>query len=289
MSGFGDKLRAEREARQRSIEEISAATGIPQVYFEALEREEFHALPGRAFGKLYIRACAEELGFDPLPLIEEYERTRRAALGGAPAPLQEPDGPRRAETAIERWRQQLAGRKKPHSRVSRQRSEPAGGVEPLSIVTHVAGLPTEQPLDTEQPAAVLSDLVPNEETHREGEQEISPPMAVTARRMRPALAALVFLGLFGVAAIVVFTFTRRPIEATDPADRGSAPPTAVPAAAPDIFPGAEITRSPIETLPRPVRRPPHAGLPTSSASASRMSIPESGVGRRVAQRRLLEP
>ena len=291
MSGFGEKLRAEREARQRSLEEISTATGIYQAYIEALEREDFHALPGRAFGKLYIRACAEELGFDPLPLIEEYDRTRRATLDGAPAPLQEPDGPRRAEAAIECWRQQLAGRKKPRTRVSCQPSEPAGGVEPLSTVTHVPELPSEQPLNTELPAAVLPDLVPNEETHREGESEISPPMAVAARRTRPALAALVFLGLFGVAATVVFTLTRRTIEATDLADRVSAPSAAVPAAAPNISPGAgpEITRRPIETLPRPVRRPSPAGLPVSSASPSLMSIPESGVGRRVAQRRLLEP
>jgi len=276
MSGFGDKLRAEREMRQRSIEEISTATGIYQAYLEALEKEEFYALPGRAFGKLYIRACADALGVDPRPLIEEYDRARGAALGGTPAPREEPAGPRRAETAIEDWRHQLAEQRKARSRASLQRSEPANGVVPPATVPHTAEPPSEESLHTHPP---------------EGESENSPTMAVAARGMRPAVAALVFLGLFGVAAIVYFTFTRRVIEATADADRVSALPGPGPAAASSVSAGAvpEIARPPIKTQPRAIRPPPSTVLAASPATPSRMSIPDSGVGRHVAQRRLLEP
>ncbi len=76
MLTFGEKLKHERERRNQAIEDIASTTSIGPSYLEALERNEFDALPGGAFGKLYIRAYAEVLGFDPQPLIDEYERER---------------------------------------------------------------------------------------------------------------------------------------------------------------------------------------------------------------------
>lgn len=61
-----------------SLQEISDATRIQISYLEALERDEFAALPGRAYGKFYIRAYADVLGFDPSPLIGEYDRESAA-------------------------------------------------------------------------------------------------------------------------------------------------------------------------------------------------------------------
>jgi len=78
MSSFGEKLRRERESHDMAIEEISTATGIGLSYLEALERNEFESLPGRAFGKLYIRAYAEVLKFDPRPLLADYDREQQA-------------------------------------------------------------------------------------------------------------------------------------------------------------------------------------------------------------------
>ena len=46
MSGFGENLRREREARQISLEEISAASKISVRLLRAIEAEEFHRLPG---------------------------------------------------------------------------------------------------------------------------------------------------------------------------------------------------------------------------------------------------
>ena len=86
MPGFGEKLRSEREARRVTIERIADETGIQRDYFEALESDAFDSLPGRSFGKLYIRAYARMLGVDPQPWIEDYDRelrSRAASTTGA--------------------------------------------------------------------------------------------------------------------------------------------------------------------------------------------------------------
>src|SRR6185436_3153587 len=85
MGSFGDRLRDEREARRATIEDVSGRTGIRLDYLQALENGRFAALPGRAFGKMYIRAYGEILGFDPRALIEQYDRERAEWDRNAPA------------------------------------------------------------------------------------------------------------------------------------------------------------------------------------------------------------
>ncbi len=113
MLTFGEKLKHERERRNQAIEDIASTTSIGPSYLEALERNEFDALPGGAFGKLYIRAYAEVLGFDPQPLIEEYERerlTRRRAARklGEAAKAESAEAERRTEQEAVRKVEQAA-------------------------------------------------------------------------------------------------------------------------------------------------------------------------------------
>ncbi len=77
MESFGQKLRRERESREKPLEEIAGTTKIRLRFLEALETDEFDELPGPAFGKFFIRAYAEVLDLDPEPLIAEYEQERR--------------------------------------------------------------------------------------------------------------------------------------------------------------------------------------------------------------------
>jgi transcriptional regulator with XRE-family HTH domain len=106
MSGFGERLRRERESRNATIEEIAAASGIGRSYLEALEQDDFPSLPGPAFGKLYIRAYAEVLGFDPQPWIDDYDRERRTAVAASAEPASpEPARPRPVGDAVARWRE----------------------------------------------------------------------------------------------------------------------------------------------------------------------------------------
>ena len=77
MASVGERIRHERESRNTTLDDMAVATGIGQSYLESLEKGEYHELPGPAFGKLYIRAYAEVLGFDPQPWIDDYEREHR--------------------------------------------------------------------------------------------------------------------------------------------------------------------------------------------------------------------
>ena len=110
---IGEKLRGEREARNITIDQISAATGIGRAYLEDLERDAFKALPGRA--KFYIRAYAQTLGFDPQKMIDQYDREQEALRPGQAGPAEpERAAPRPVEAAIARWRKTaLAAHGKP--------------------------------------------------------------------------------------------------------------------------------------------------------------------------------
>lgn len=78
MPTFGNRLRHERESRNTRIQDLSRRTRIGLHYLEALENNDFSALPGpRGFAKLYIRAYGDVLGFDPASLIEAFEQERR--------------------------------------------------------------------------------------------------------------------------------------------------------------------------------------------------------------------
>ena len=78
MLTFGHRLRYERESRNIRIQDVSERTHIGLRYLEALENNDFDALPGpRGFAKLYIRAYAEVLDFDPQSLIDAFEKEWR--------------------------------------------------------------------------------------------------------------------------------------------------------------------------------------------------------------------
>lgn len=110
MESFGERLRHERETRNTTIEEIAAATGIHRGFLEALETNDFQSLPGRAFGKFYLRAYAEILDFDPEPLIVHYDRERRREPPEAYE--RPPDEPtlRKVEASLAKWRAERLSR-----------------------------------------------------------------------------------------------------------------------------------------------------------------------------------
>ena len=105
MPSFGESLKHEREARLATVEDVASATGIDLAYLEALERNDVGSLPGRAFGMLYIRAYADMLGFDPKPLIEEYERENPRSAG-ADAASPSTAEPGRMRAAIAAWKEE---------------------------------------------------------------------------------------------------------------------------------------------------------------------------------------
>lgn len=72
-SGFGERLKRDRELRGVSRDEITAATRISPRFLEALENEQWERLPGGVFNRGFLRAVARFLGLDEDDLIAQYD------------------------------------------------------------------------------------------------------------------------------------------------------------------------------------------------------------------------
>ena len=72
MSGFGEKLKHEREAQRTSLEEISAATKISVRLLQAIETEDFDRLPGGIFNVNFVRQYARHLHLDEEQVVGEF-------------------------------------------------------------------------------------------------------------------------------------------------------------------------------------------------------------------------
>jgi cytoskeleton protein RodZ len=70
---FGERLKRERELREVSLEEITAATRIAPRFLEALENEEWDQLPGGVFNRGFVRSVARYLGLNEEALLGEYD------------------------------------------------------------------------------------------------------------------------------------------------------------------------------------------------------------------------
>ena len=84
MTGFGEKMRREREMRGVSLEEISESTKIGTRSLRALEQEDFEKLPGGIFNKGFVRAYSRFLGLDEDQAVTDFDmawKEHQAAKG----------------------------------------------------------------------------------------------------------------------------------------------------------------------------------------------------------------
>lgn len=248
MHGPGESLRQEREARGKTLEEMAEATGIRLPLLTALEQEAFDSLPGRGFGKLYIRAYAEVLGFDPRPVIEAYDRA--VPIQEAEATTSAPAGaPRPGKAALARWRQELMTR----------RAE-AGLSEEPEEETFDEGMEQEfEPEPIEKPAPVEA-VVPFR----------------SARSWRWPVASLLLVVVLPLMAYLV-SMRLKPDPPLAAARREPVPAEAI-APPPSLPPPSQDAEAP-RTLPR-------APTPVREPVASSLEVAESGVGLRLVGTRL---
>lgn len=71
---LGDWLRAARESRGESLEDVAKVTRIGRGYLEAIERGELHKLPSEAYAKGFVRLYANHLGLpadEALSMLQE--------------------------------------------------------------------------------------------------------------------------------------------------------------------------------------------------------------------------
>ena len=264
-------MRREREARDTSIEALSAASGIGQSYLEALEQGEIDALPGPAFGKLYIRAYAEVLGFDPQPWIDDYDRERRLLQGDArePAPRASAES-RPVAAAIARWkesrgadRSETVPEETPEA-VVEPAPEPVVELPPEPAAEPVAE-PIAEPAVAPAPARAVVAAPPHRPTPK--------------RRLVPAL--VVFL-LVAVASWMCLA--RRP--RVVPVPESQAPQAESPS--PVLRPPGPVPPEPAppaRVAPK-VASPKKAAAPERQSNLAALSVIESGTGRRVVDSRL---
>jgi cytoskeletal protein RodZ len=320
---FGEKLRRERESRNTSIEEIAERTKIALRFLQALERDEFDELPGRAFGKFYIRAYAEVLRFDPEPLIAEYDREQAVANGSAvETAALEPAKPRRMEAQIARWREARNSRQRtPTEEVeepepAEEASEEAARIDAdrATIVQEIEAdedpTPTEEqarePAADESAHATVFDQEPDVGVARYDEAaalasilgaQVSNPESRIRRRN--IWAVVVVLGLV-VAFTWAFIALSEPREGA--AEDGQSVTTVEsrgPATSGSLATDEATTNavgepeSVVPPAPRPTVDPPRAAPESATRNSAdstpppaRLTVSESGVGRRIVNRSL---
>jgi len=103
--GIGPTLREARNRRKVELSAVEAATKIRVRYLQAIENEEWDALPGGAYTRGFIRAYASYLGLDGDRLAEDYRRASEPS-GGERVPKRVEPVP----TGARRPRSRLSGR-----------------------------------------------------------------------------------------------------------------------------------------------------------------------------------
>ena len=71
---IGAALKAARESRGLSVEDVAAATRIRASIIRSIEKDDFSACGGDVYARGHLRVIAQLVGTDPRPLVEEFDR-----------------------------------------------------------------------------------------------------------------------------------------------------------------------------------------------------------------------
>jgi cytoskeletal protein RodZ len=85
MGELGELLRETRESKGISLAEVEEVTRIRQQFLQALEEEDFAALPGEVFTRGFLRNYAMYLGLDPQQVVAMRGGQKVSADGRGPA------------------------------------------------------------------------------------------------------------------------------------------------------------------------------------------------------------
>lgn len=104
-TGIGATLREARTRRKLDLSEVEAAIKIRVRFLQAIENEEWDALPGGAYTRGFIRTYASHLGLDGERLADDYRRSTAPPGGERPPKRVEPVpmGTRRNGPRIPGW------------------------------------------------------------------------------------------------------------------------------------------------------------------------------------------
>jgi cytoskeletal protein RodZ len=74
MESVGELLRSEREAQEKTIEDVATATRMGASVLEAIESDRFSVLPAPVYVKGHLRTYARYLGLDEDDIVDKYMR-----------------------------------------------------------------------------------------------------------------------------------------------------------------------------------------------------------------------
>jgi len=77
---FGDFLKRHREARGKSIEDISRVTRISKAFLRAFEENDRELFPDETFTRGFLKSYAIEIGLDTDECLSRYDRFHRSTI-----------------------------------------------------------------------------------------------------------------------------------------------------------------------------------------------------------------
>lgn len=72
---IGKTLSEQRVRKGLTIQQVESVTKISQCFIDDIEHGQFDKLPGKIFGRGFIKSICLHLELDPAPIIEKYERS----------------------------------------------------------------------------------------------------------------------------------------------------------------------------------------------------------------------
>lgn len=95
MGELGERLRAAREAKELTIDQVAEESRIQRAYLEALESESFGAFSSELHTRGFLRNYASYLGLEPAEALALYDKTKGKGRSkkSPPAPAPASDRP----------------------------------------------------------------------------------------------------------------------------------------------------------------------------------------------------
>src|SRR5262245_2294458 len=88
VSGLGQQLKAERERQSLLLGQVATRIRVREEYLDAIERQEWDALPGPVFTRGFLQSYAQILGLDTRHILNAYARELRISRATEPTTVE---------------------------------------------------------------------------------------------------------------------------------------------------------------------------------------------------------
>ncbi len=155
---IGQRLKKEREARYLTLEKASEVTRIRVIFLQALEADDYSALPSAAQGRGFLRNYAEYLELNIDEMIAEIQKNAPPVEVSGPLPqvnLVETEIPPLVNEKEEKpappfWTRWFGRRPKADSATEAESTAPPAPVAVVEEVTEIKAEEQSQPVEAEQ-------------------------------------------------------------------------------------------------------------------------------------------